>query len=263
MTVSKEDLGELWNDLLKWYEDEDIESAVVAFSGGKDSTLLLDSAMEGVKEVKAVIVDDEIFPEREIEEAVEKAEEMGADHEIKRIDHLNDSRFTSNPEDRCYHCKKEVFEELKKEGRVILEGTNASEVKGHRPGYRAVEEYARAPLLEVGLGEEEIRALLRKRGHDVWDKPSSACLATRFPSGSRLTKEGLKRVEGIEDKILGLGVKQLRVRDLGERAKIEVWPEDMDKIVDNREKIVKWLREEGYEKILLDLEGYRTGSISK
>ncbi|MFP4050537.1 MAG: ATP-dependent sacrificial sulfur transferase LarE [Thermoplasmata archaeon] len=258
----KDRLKKLWNKLLDWYAEENISEAVVAFSGGKDSTLVLISAMEVLEDIKAVIVDAEVYPEKEIENAVSLAERLGVNYEVIQTCKLEDERFASNPENKCYYCKKQMFDLLEDEGK-ILEGTNASEVKGHRPGFEAVKEHARAPLYELGIEEEDVRGILEWIGIEVWDKPSFACLATRFPTGERLTEEKLDRVERVEDGIFSFGVKQLRVRDFGNTARIEVWPEDMMVILENREKIIKSLKDEGYENIFLDLEGYRTGSISK
>jgi len=251
-----------WNDLLEWYEDNDIERALVAFSGGKDSTLVLDSAVEAVGEVKAFIINDVMYPDWEVEEAISRAEDIGAEYEIIETSKLSNRNLRENPENRCYHCKKELFSSIDEEG-TVLEGTNASEVEGHRPGLEAVKKYGRAPLLETDMKEEEIREMLKWRGREVWDRPSFACLASRFPTGTELTEERLKRVEKLEDKIFDLGVRQLRVRDFGETARIEVWPEDMDKILEEREKVLGWFEGEGYEKVFLDLQGYRTGSISQ
>ncbi len=259
------DQGEIegrWEELLNWYEENDIEKASVAFSGGKDSTLVLDSATEALDNVKAYIVNDYIYPDFEIEDAIEKAESIGSDYEILETSKLSNEDFQKNPKDRCFYCKKELFDAIDADG-IILEGTNASEVSGHRPGLEAVREYARAPLLETGLEEDEIREILKWRGYEVWDRPSFACLASRFPTGTELTKERLEKVESIEEKLFDLGVQQLRLRHFGDTARIEVWPEEMDKIIDNREKIIEWLKKEGYENMFLDLEGYRTGSISE
>jgi len=251
-----------WNDLLCWYEDNDIKRALVAFSGGKDSTLVLDSALEAVEGVKAFIIDDVMYPDWEIEEAISRAEDLGAEYEIIETSKLSNKDLRENPEDRCYHCKKELFGSIDEEG-TVLEGTNATEAEGHRPGLKAVKEYGRAPLLETGMREEEIREILRWRGREVWERPSFACLASRFPTGSELTEDSLERVERIEEKIFDLDVRQLRIRDFGETARIEVWPEDMKKLLDNRDEILHWFDEEGYEKVFLDLKGYRTGSISE
>ncbi len=250
-----------WDELLEWYDKNNISNALVAFSGGKDSTLVLDSAFEALDDVIAVIIDDVMYPDKEIEEAIKLSEEIGAEYQVIETDKLSNENLKNNPPERCYHCKKELFSSIEGEG-TILEGTNASEVKGHRPGLEAVKDYARAPLLENDIGEEEVRDILRWRGREIWDKPSFACLASRIPTGTELTKEELEKIERIEKKIFGLGVKQLRLRDFGDAARIEVWPEDMEKIIENREKIVKWLKDEGYEKIFLDIEGYRCGSIS-
>ncbi len=260
--MTEERIKKIWDRLLDWYEEESIEKAVVAFSGGKDSTLVLISAMEALDDVKAAIVDAEIYPEKEIEDAVGFAEELEVEHEVIKTKKLQDENFAENPENKCYYCKKDLFELLRDE-RTILEGTNASEVKGHRPGFEAVKEYAKAPLYEVGIEEDDVRDILKWKGIEVWDKPSFACLATRFPVGKRLTKEKLERIERVENEIFSLGVKQLRIRDFEDTVRIEVWPEDMDIILENREKIIKSLKDEGYEKVFLDLEGYKTGSISK
>ena len=258
----EERLRKLWNKLIDWYDKNGIEESVVAFSGGKDSTLVLISALESLDYVKAVIVDAEVYPDKETKDAVDMAEEIGVDYEVMETRKLEDEIFASNPENKCYYCKKQLFELLNDE-RTILEGTNASEVEGHRPGFEAVKEHARAPLYEVGIEEKDVREILKWKGFDVWDKPSYACLATRFPERERLTEEKLDRIERIENEIFSFGVKQLRVRDFGDTARIEVWPEDMNIILENREKIIKRLKDEGYENIFLDIEGYRTGSISK
>lgn len=261
-STGDKDIKSTWQKLLDWYEKEDISEAQVAYSGGKDSTLVLDSAREVLDDIEAIIIDAEVYPDREVKEAIERVKSLGVPFEVKKTNKLKDEEFCSNTEERCYHCKLQLFSSMD-DDKIILEGTNATEVEGHRPGVEAVGEHARAPLLETGIGEEEVRAILKWRGFDVWDKPSFACLASRFPTGRELTEERLKRVEKIEDRIFNLDVDQLRVRDLGDTARIEVWPKDVDKIMDNRERIVKWCKEEGYSHVSLDLEGYRTGSISE
>ncbi len=260
--MDEKEIESRWNDLLDWYKENDIERALVAFSGGKDSTLVLDSAVRALENVKAFIIDDVMYPDWEIKEAVSRAEKLGADYEIIKTSKLSNEDLRRNPEDRCYYCKRELFASIEEEG-IVLEGTNATEVKGHRPGLEAVKEQGRAPLLETGMEEEEIREILKWRGREVWDRPSFACLASRFPSGTELSEEKLKKVERLEDKIFELGVRQLRIRDFDEVARIEVWLEDMSKLLENREEIIGWFKEEGYEKVFLDLEGYRTGSISQ
>ncbi len=261
--MKKPELEQRWKDLLEWYPENDIEKVLVAYSGGKDSTLVLDSALEAARDVEAVIIDDVLYPDQEIEEAKRRAESMGAKYRLVKTDKLSDQKFKANPQDRCYYCKKELFGSISvKEGETILEGTNATEVKGHRPGLKAVKEHARAPLLETGIGEKEVREILEWRGRDVWDKPSFACLASRFPVGEELTEEELKKVERIEKELFGSGIEQLRVRCFGDTARLEVWPKDMYSIINNREEIVALLKKEGFHRIFLDLEGYRTGSIS-
>ncbi len=260
--MDEEMIESRWKDLLSWYEENDIDKAVVAFSGGKDSTLVLDSALEAVEDVKAVIIDDKMYPRWEIEEAKKRAEDLGAEYEMIKTSKLSNPDLKANPSDRCYYCKKELFESIEEPG-TVLEGTNATEAQGHRPGLEAVEEYGRAPLKDTGLEEKEIREILRWRGREVWDRPSFACLASRFPAGRELSGKRLEKVERVERKLFDLGLSQLRLRDFGDTARIEVWPEDMDKVIENRDKIIEWLRKEDYDKIFLDLEGYRTGSISE
>lgn len=259
------DIEDRWNDLLNWYSNEEISKAAVAFSGGKDSTLVLDSAFKALDDVIAVIIDAEVYPDSEIQRAEKAVKQFDVPYKMIKTTKLHDQNFRSNPADRCYHCKEMLFSAIKEELEddwTILEGTNASEVHGHRPGLKAVKSHARAPLLEVGLEEEEIRKLLQWRGREVWDRPSYACLASRFPQGSVLTEEKLKKVEKIEDELYEMGITQLRVRDFEETARIEVWPEEMHIIIENRKDIIELLKLEGYENIFLDLQGYRTGSIS-
>lgn len=221
----------------------------------------MDSAVKSLDNVKAIIIDAEIYPDREVKEAVKTVKTFDVPFEVIESSKLGNEDFRNNGDNRCYHCKVQLFSSLNHD-KTILEGTNASEVKGHRPGLKAVKKYARAPLLETGISEQDVRDILRWRRHDVWDKPSFACLASRFPSGIKLTEKKLKVVENIEEKIFNLGVEQLRVRTLGETARIEVWTEDLDKIVNNREKIIMWCKDEGFKHVSLDLQGYRTGSIS-
>lgn len=263
--MDEENIKNLWDKLLNWYKKENIHKAVVAFSGGKDSRLVLDSAIKAVEDLKVIIIDSEVYPRREIEHAKNCADELGVEYDVVQISILKKEKIRENPPDRCYHCKVMLFKTIKNridKDRVILEGTNASEIEGHRPGLKAVKDYARAPLLEVGFGEEEVRDLLRWRKLEVWDRPSFACLASRFPTGMKLTQKKLDRVEKIEDFLFKLGLKQLRVRDFGDNVRIEVWPKDMFKIIDNKGDIIKKVKEEGYDNVFLDLEGYRTGSIS-
>ncbi|MEF8873821.1 MAG: ATP-dependent sacrificial sulfur transferase LarE [Candidatus Thermoplasmatota archaeon] len=260
--MDEDRIKERWEDLLDWYEENGVEKALVAFSGGKDSTLVLDSALESLDEVEAVIIDDVIYPKRDTEEAKRRAEDMGAEYRTIQTSKLSNDEFRDNPPDRCYHCKKELFQSIEGSG-TVLEGTNATEAEEHRPGLKAVKEYGRAPLLESGIEEDEVREILRWRGRDVWDRPSFACLASRFPTGRELTEDELEKVERVENKLFDLGVKQLRVRHFGDTARIEVLPQDMERIIENRERVVKWLKNEGYERLFLDLEGYRTGSITQ
>ena len=258
----RRDVENLWDKLLSWYEENDIREGVVSFSGGKDSTLVLDSAMEAMDDVKAVIFDSEFMAEADLSFAVKKVKDMDVEFDVIEVNVLDEDRIVENPEDRCYFCKMKMFEELKDEEN-ILEGTNRSEVSGHRPGYQAVKEIARSPLLETGIGEEEVRMILKWRGHDNWNRASGSCLATRVPTGETIDQERLKRIERVEKRLSKFGYKQLRVRDHNKKAVIEVLPDEIDKLVKNREKIIERLKDEGYEKIYVDLMGYKTGPISQ
>lgn len=258
--ADEEDVERSWKKLVSWYEDNDIHEGVVAFSGGKDSTLVLDSAIEAMDEVRAVIFVSEFMAEPEISYAVEKAKGMDVGYEVIEVSVLDDDRIAENPDNRCYFCKLKMFEELKDENN-ILEGTNRSDLSRHRPGYQAVKELARSPLLESGIGEEEVRKILRWRGHDNWNRASGSCLATRVPTGETIDQERLKRIESAEKRLSEFGFKQLRVRDHNKKAVIEVVPDEIDKLVENRENIIERLKDEGYEKIYVDLMGYKTGSL--
>ena len=256
--------------------------AVVAFSSGVDSTFLLRVAHEELGErVVAVTVRSRTFPKRELDEAVAFCRAEGIRHEIIDTCELDIPGFAENPPDRCYHCKKELFGKLTAFAQsnglaAVLEGSNMDDDGDYRPGRRAIRElgrdeahpsqvYVASPLHDAGFTKAEIRALSKKMGLPTADKPSFACLASRFPYGERITAAGLDRVERAEQWLMdaGLGLTQLRVRSHGDMARIEVPPADIPRLATRAEEIAAALKSFGFAYIALDLQGYRTGSMNE
>ena len=251
---------------------KDMGRVLVAYSGGVDSSLLLKAAHDVLGwNAFAATASTEVHTARELREAKETAAAIGVPLRVIRSKILERPAFAVNPPDRCYHCKTDLFSilhEIARKQRIphIVEGTNADDVSDYRPGLRALEELGvRSPLREAGLGKEEIRALSRRLGLATASRPSRACLASRFPYGTRITAEGLRRVGAAEETLLELGFGQLRVRDHGRIARIEIEPAAFPALLKAgvRDRIIRALRRLGWDYVTLDLAGYRTGSLNE
>ena len=231
----------------------------LAFSGGVDSAYLLYAATASGADVTAYYVHSAFQPTFEREDAERLARELGAKLRILPLDVLCDDTITANPADRCYHCKKRIFTAIVQTARedgytVLIDGTNASDDDSDRPGIRALQELSvRSPLRECGITKAQVRALSHEANLFTWDKPAYACLATRIPTGERITAEKLTRTEQAEQFLQSLGFRDFRVRLLGESAKLQVRAEQLPLLLEKRQDILEGLRPL-YPHILLDLE---------
>ncbi len=251
----------------------EMESVAVGFSGGIDSTLLIRVATETLGDnALAVIGKSETYPTREFEEAIQLAKSFGSRYRIVNTEETDNLKFKENPPDRCYFCKTELFGKLnviaEGEGiRWVADGTIVDDLGDFRPGMRAKsEQNVRSPLLEAGFTKADVRALSRDLGIPTWDKPSFACLSSRFPYGHGITKENLMKVDAAETFMRDLGFRFFRVRHHDDRtARLEVGPEEFDRLFENalREKIVNHFKTLGFAYVTLDLQGYRTGSMNE
>lgn len=231
----------------------------LAFSGGVDSAYLLYAAVRSGAQVRAYYVKSAFQPQFELEDAKRLAEELGADMRILDVDVLSDPNIVSNPSNRCYFCKNAIFTAILRAAKedgfdLLMDGTNASDDAGDRPGMRALRELSvRSPLRECGLTKPEIRRLSKEAGLFTWDKPAYACLATRIPTGEQITAEKLERTEAAEDYLFSLGFTDFRVRMTGNSAKLQFPEQQFPVLLKKREAIVKELKRY-YDSVLLDLE---------
>lgn len=243
---------------------------LIAFSGGVDSSLLTKVAYDVLGEkALAVTLDSETLPRSELEHAKKIAKTIGVKHIIVPFSELRNEDFVKNPLNRCYYCKKESAKILKQIAlyngirmHSIADGVNLSDLDENRPGIKACdEEGIWHPLAEVGITKSEVRILAKEVGLSTWNKPSMACLSSRIPYGERITGEKLKMIEDAEEILKSLGFSQIRVRKHGDIARIELLEEEMKKLLELKEKVIKELKEIGFDYITVDLEGYRSGSI--
>jgi len=248
----------------------DLGSVVVAFSGGVDSSFLLKAAKDALpkEKVLAVTAVSDTYTHSELIQAKRFTKSLGIKHRIIFTDELKDNNFTKNPVDRCYYCKKELFKRLKdiNSSSFVIDASNVDDKKDYRPGSRAKEEFSvKSPLQEAGIGKSDIRRFSKNMGLETWNFPSMACLASRIPYGEKIQKSTLKKIASAEEFIKRLGIKQVRVRYHNDIARIEVEKKDIKRFFNQKfcDKIIRYLKSLGFSYIVLDLEGYRTGSLNE
>ncbi len=246
-------------------------TAVLAFSGGVDSTFLLKAMdLSGIRFI-AVTAVSPTMPEADYQRALSFVETAGIRHMVIRTEELTNEAFVRNAPDRCFHCKDELFGRLKEiaakqELHNVLDGTNADDLSDYRPGRRAAGLHGvRSPLAECGMTKQDVRTLSQKLGLQTWDQPASPCLSSRIPYGRRITAEALKRVEAAEQFLKSLGLQTVRVRDHGDTARIELQADDMQRMIEPsfRQLVTGRFRLLGYAFVSLDLDGYKTGSMNR
>ncbi|THJ25184.1 MAG: ATP-dependent sacrificial sulfur transferase LarE [Nitrospira sp. CG24E] len=249
----------------------DMQSVLVAYSGGIDSTVVLKIAHEQLgQQALAVTAVSPTFPTIELDGAKLVALEIGARHELVHTDQLEVPAFVQNDATRCFHCKTDLYQLLDglrepRASRWIVDGTNLDDLGDDRPGIKAAREWGvRSPLVEAALSKSDVRAIAQALGLSNWDKPAAACLSSRIPRGTPITIDSLRRVEQAEDILQAEGFRHVRVREHGELARIEVGSEEFSRLnqPDLRARISARLRQAGFRFVCVDLEGYRPGGAS-
>ncbi len=250
----------------------ELESVIVAFSGGADSTFLARAAKDAVGEhALLVTADSETYPEAELAEAKRLAELLGMRHIVVQTRELDNPDYAKNPPNRCFFCKEELFTRLKPVAEAervahLIYGANMDDLGDHRPGMQAARQMGvRAPLIDAGLTKGEVRELSRALGLPTWDKPSFACLSSRFPYGDAITAKKLRQVDAAEAFLRSLGFRQFRVRHHDTLARLEIPLEEIPRLWEDgrHEKIAARLRELGYLYVAVDLQGFRSGSMNE
>ena len=251
---------------------KEMKKVLVAFSAGVDSTFLLCCAIEALKEnVLAVTARSASFPQRELNESIRLAKMLNADHLLMDTEELEDPNYRGNPPDRCFYCKSDLFSKLRtiaaeKNIPYVLDGANLDDAGDYRPGSKAAEDLqVRSPLKEAELTKEDIRLLSRGKNLPTWNKPSFACLASRFPYGTVITEGKLSMVEQAENILHNLGFHQFRLRHHNDLARIEVPKEQLHWFLNNgiSEEAITELKKIGYKYVTVDLEGYRSGRMNE
>lgn len=251
-----------------------LRRAVVAFSGGVDSTLLLKVALDslGTANVLAVTLKSPLMPQRDIVSAEKMASELGALHRIIEADILQESRVAENSPQRCYFCKRRMFELVtdvaRREGYDdVLEGSNSSDMLDYRPGFAAIRELGtvRSPLLDCGIEKEEVRQMAKALGLKNWGMPARPCLATRIPYGEPISREKLRMVECAEERLAELGFDNARVRHHGAVARIELPAQEMPRFLNMEllRQVSRLVKSCGFTYVALDMDGYRMGSCNE
>ena len=247
-------------------------SALVAFSGGVDSTLVLAVAHKVLGDrVLAVTAQSESVSKRELEAAQQLAGVLGVKHLVIRTEETSSPEYLKNPENRCYHCKTELYDKLSQVAAehdlaYILNGTNRDDLGDHRPGITAARKAGvLSPLSDIGFSKQDVRDLAKKMNLPNWEKPALACLSSRVPYGQPITMKKLSMIERAEDLLLEHEFRQVRVRHHGDMARIELPREDIPDLFKNglAERIGARLREIGFQYVTVDLEGYRSGSLNE
>jgi uncharacterized protein len=247
-----------------------MESVIVAFSGGVDSTLVaaVSADVLGQKALAVTGLSPSV-PASEVEEAKSLARQVGIAHELIDTYEGDNPDYVANGANRCFHCKTELYGLLsamasQRGFAFVVDGANLDDTGDHRPGRQAAADYGvRSPLIEAGLSKAEIRELSKQRGLPTWDKPAMACLASRIPYGLPVTVQALGQVEAAEAFIRNLGIRELRVRHHDDTARIETDVAGMQTLFENREAVVDWLKKLGYKYVAMDLAGYRSGSLNE